>query len=236
MRPRHSISVSTPPRLVALRSEPHAVLAAPCGRPVSELERQHATAARGHLALRERMVGVVVAGRGNAPRARPGARPGAAPALAAVSTWRGSRTCSVRRPRRSSHAGSGASTPPIVRRVHSRRARSSGSRVVTDAGEHVGVPGQVLGRALPGEVGAEVERALQKRRRERVVAAQQRAARMGVARGLLDVHQRQQRIGRCFDDRERRAVAGAAEVARRSYRRTSTPKRSRICVAKPSRL
>ena len=83
-----------------------------------------------------------------------------------------------------------------------------------DAREHVGVPREVLRRALPGEVGAEVERALQERRRERAVAAQQRTARV---RGLcrpLDVGQRQQRVGRRLDDGERRAVAGPAEVLR----------------------
>ena len=55
----------------------------------------------------------------------------AARARRRVATWRGTRTCSVRSPRSSSHAASGASTPPIVRRVQTSRSRSSASRVVT---------------------------------------------------------------------------------------------------------
>ena len=100
----------------------------------------------------------------------------------------------------------------MVRRVHTRRSRRAGVARRDDAGEHVGVPREVLRGALPGEVGAEVERPLQERRRERAVAAQERAAGMRVARCAGDVREREQWIGRSLDDRERGAVAGAAEA------------------------
>ena len=118
----------------------------------------------------------------------------------------------MRRPRSSSQAAIGRedaadrAAHPVEALAQRRIARRD------DAGEHVGVSGQVLRRALPGEVGAEVERALQERRRERAVAAQQRPSGVRVARGLGDVGQREQRVRRRLDDRERRAVAGAAEA------------------------
>ena len=83
-----------------------------------------------------------------------------------------------------------------------------------DAGEQVGVAGEVLGRALPGEVGAEVERTLQERRRERVVAAQEGPACVCGSRGVADVGDAQERVRRRLDDRERRTVAGTAEAVR----------------------
>ena len=71
---------------------------------------------------------------------------------------------------------------------------------------------EVLGGALPGEVGAEVERPLQERRPERVVAAEQCPARVGGLRRGGDVSDCERRVRRRFDDREGGAFAGAAEA------------------------
>ena len=213
MRARRSISVSTPPRLVALRTRRTAVLAAPGRRAVGQLEREHAARAGRHLAPRELVLGVIRQARVVHGAATSGCAASRRASSPAVATWRGSRTCSVRRPRSSSQAGSGASTPPIVRRTHTRRSRSAESRVVITPASSVGVAGEVLRRALPGEVGAEVERALQERRPERVVAAQERAAGVrGAPRPrAMSVTASVGLDGR-LDDRERRALAGAAEA------------------------
>ena len=191
--------------------QPHGLLAAPGGRAVGELERQHAAAAGGHLAPGELVLGMarqarVVHGldvgvRREAPRqlGRP-SRPGAA-----------ARTCSVRRPRSSSQAGSGASTPPIVRRTHTRRSRSAESRVVTTPASRSECPPRYFvalcqARSAPRSSG---------RCRSGVanVLSQHSSAPPGVRRGgRRDVGDRERRVGRRLDDRERRAVAGAPEA------------------------
>ena len=81
-----------------------------------------------------------------------------------------------------------------------------------EPGKRVGVAGEVLRGALPGEVCAEVERALQERRGERVVAAEQGAARMRGLRGLRDVRDGERRVRGCLDDRQGGSVTGAAEA------------------------
>ena len=110
--------------------EAHRLLAAAGARPVGELEGQHATCAARHLAQRELVIGVIgQAGVVDVPTTDGCAarRRASSPALA---TCRATRTCRVRRPRSRSHAASGASTPPIVRRMRTSRWRSEGSRVV----------------------------------------------------------------------------------------------------------
>ena len=138
-----------------------------------------------------------------AARARRRSRPGEAGARAACAGRAAAATRGRARARRRS---CGASS--------TRRSRRAASRVVTTPASTSEWPGEVLRGALPGEVGAEVERALQERRRERAVAAQQRASGMRVGGGPRDVREREQRVGRRLDDRERGAVAGAAEARR----------------------
>ena len=192
--------------------EPHAVLAAPGGRPVRELEGQDAAGAGGHLPPCELVVGMrreprVVDGAHRGMRGQPPRELGRAGDLARA---RARAACADRAgaARRDRARGRRRSCAAPARDALAQRrvARRDDSR------EHVRMPGEVLRRALPGEVGAEIERALQERRRERAVAAQQRATGVRVLRRLRDVRERQQRVGRRLDDREGRARAGPAEA------------------------
>ena len=65
-----------------------------------------------------------------------------------------------------------------------------------DTEQQVGVAGQVLGRAVHHEVGTQLERALQDRRREGAVDGQHRAGRPRALGQGLDVDDPQHRVGR----------------------------------------
>ena len=68
-----------------------------------------------------------------------------------------------------------------------------------DAADHVGVAVQILGRRVHDDVGAELERPLHPRARERVVDDREDAALARELRHLRDIDQPQRRIGRRLD-------------------------------------
>ena len=100
-----------------------------------------------------------------------------------------------------------------------------GERVVVggdEAADHVAVAAEVLGRRVDDEVGAEVERLLQVRRRERVVDDEQRADGVRRVGGLANVDDVQERVRRRLDPHEPDVVAEVrrevvVELARGTY-------------------
>ena len=100
-----------------------------------------------------------------------------------------------------------------------------GERVVVrrhEAADDVAVTAEVLRRRVHDEVGAELERLLQVRRRERVVDDEQRTDRVRRVCGLADVDDVQKRVRRRLDPHELDVLA---EVRRRGCRRTRSPAR-----------
>ena len=161
--------------------EPHVVLAAPGSRPVGELECEDAAGAARHLAQCELVVGMagepgVVHRVHRGMLRKPPCELGCGRHLAGEAH--------VQRPQAAQEQPRGVGSEHAADRAARQHQSLAQLRIARrdDAGEHVGVAGEVLRRALPGEVGAEVERALEQRRRERAVAAQQRAARVRGAR------------------------------------------------------
>ena len=126
----------------------------------------------------------------------------------AFALWRSSRRASVASERCSSQASNG---PGDRRRPASGAARSArGPLGVADgdrAEDEVGVAGQRLGGAEHRGVGAEVERALAERRRERVVDGEPAALRVDRVGDGRDVGDVERRVRGRLDPRERRARA-----------------------------
>ena len=100
------------------------------------------------------------------------------------------RSGSVLSPRSTRKQSNGEGTAPTA---FWRKRRRSRERVVARddrAADHVGVAVQVLGRRVHDQIGAELERALQHRRRERVVdraAARRACARRAPARAMSTI-------------------------------------------------
>ena len=211
MRARRSISVSMPPRLVAQRARRTLSSQLPAVGPSASSNARTPPAPPASGAVRARGRDGR-GGRGSAPRA-----PRDAP-RAAVRARCGrhlARKAHVQRPQTAQEQPRGVGSEHAADRAARQHQSLAQLRIARrdDAGEHVGVAGEVLGRALPREVGAEVERALEQRRRERAVAAQQRTARVRGLRGDLDVGEGQQRVGGRLDERERGAeIAGPPEI------------------------
>ena len=153
----------------------HGVLATARRRP-RRARRPARRRRRRHLPQRQVVLGVARAGP-DSGRPDAGMRSSRRASSAAVATCRGS-------------AGAGfagrAGEPRRVGREHAADRPAHPHEALPEcgvagrdhAGEQIGMSREVLRRALPGEVGAELERTLQERRAERVVAAQQRAARV----------------------------------------------------------
>ena len=101
-----------------------------------------------------------------------------------------------------------------------------GERVVVrrdEAADGVAVAAEVLRRRVDDGVGAEVERLLQVRRRERVVDDEQRADRVRRVCGLADVDDVQQRVRRRLDPHH---ASRRRRGATRGCRRTRSPGRT----------
>ena len=100
-----------------------------------------------------------------------------------------------------------------------------------DAAEAAPLAVDVLGRRIDDAVGAELQRALQERRREDVVDDERRAGRVGDLGHGGDVDELERRVGRALEE-ERLGVRAARRRARRRGRVPSTsveatPKRGR---------
>ena len=126
---------------------------------------------------------------------------------AALAPARSTRRCRVRSPRSASQASNGPAIAPCsVRWRVQPRARASSSRRDRGAEQDVGVPGEVLRHRVHDDVGAELERPLQQRRRERVVHRQQRAAARGPPRPARQVGDLEQRVRRRLEPEQVGAV------------------------------
>ena len=139
-----------------------------------------------------------------------------------------------------------AQREPHLERSGDRRRAACGARAAGRAGRRrrpaaapsttSRVPGEVLGHGVHDDVGAELERALHQRRRERVVDADERARRV---RGLDErgqVGDLEHRVGRRLDPEQRRrrraSAATTAAVSSMSTSATSMPSR---CLRGPAR-
>ena len=91
-----------------------------------------------------------------------------------------------------------------------------GSFVATKPSDQVGVAAEVLRRRVDDDVGAEVERLLQVRRRERVVDDEDRADGVRRVGGRADVDDVEQRIRRRLDPDHPRALVEVVGEARRT--------------------
>ena len=122
--------------------------------------------------------------------------------------WRSGAPCARRAssaPRSTSHASNGPGTAPSDFCRNRRRSAIVGSFVAGEAADDVRVAAEVLRRRVDDDVGAEVERRLEVRRRERVVDDEQRARRVRRRRDGRDVDDVQQRVRRRLDPDEPRA-------------------------------
>ena len=106
------------------------------------------------------------------------------------------RTASVLAPRSVRKQSSGPGTAPIEFWTKCRRSASSSSFVIDGAADRVGVAADVLRRRVHDDVGAERERLLQVRARERVVDDDERAGRVRALGDRGDVDDLEQRVGR----------------------------------------
>ena len=105
-------------------------------------------------------------------------RPRATPTTTrAFSVCAAIRRCSVRSPRCTRKQSSGPGTAPTEFCTKRTASCSAGSRTIDRAADGVRVPAEVLGRRVHDGVGAELQRPLVDRRRERVVDRDERAAR-----------------------------------------------------------
>ena len=90
---------------------------------------------------------------------------------------------------------------------------SSSRTAIDDAADAVAVAVQVLGRAVHDEVGAELDRPLQARARERVVDDDLDAAPVRELGAAGDVGEPQHRVGRRLDEQHPRLGRIAASTA-----------------------
>ena len=225
-RPRRSIRVSTPPRLVPAVDQAdrsHHGLGRGC--PAGHVEGDHGAEAA-HLAGGQVVARVVGQTRIADPAPPPGGRPAAGPARPALAWARSRRTARVRIPARPARL-------PTVRRW--RRAANaarpaprttSGRRRHGRAQHHVGVAGQQLGGAVDHHIGPEVERALQQRGGEGVVDGHVHAELVGAVDQRGQVGHGQQRVGRRLQPEQpvRRRTGRARPTAVRAPR---PPRRTR---------
>ena len=218
--------------------EPHVVLAAP-GRRARRRARRRAPRRRRRAsgATRDRSPGGR-GGRDSAPRAPPDARraaararlrsrPGAAAARAASAARAGAAT---RHPARARRRSCGAS----ARCARAGRSRASRRRPRARRSAPRGTSWRSARRGLRRGRGA-----LEERRRERAVAAQERTARVRGRGRLLDVGQREQRIRGRLDDRERGARRRPGGSRPRRARRSGARRRRSARgspTANPARL
>ena len=138
-------------------------------------------------------------------RLRPALR-GTCATARAFSECRAILRASVLIPRSTSHESNGPGTAPSdFWRKYSRSA-IVGSLVAAKPADHVGVAAEVLRRGVDDDVGAELERPLQVRRRERVVDDDDRAGFVRRVGGGVDVDDVQQRVGRRLDPDQARAL------------------------------
>ena len=130
----------------------------------------------------------------------------------ALAWARSTRRCRVRSPRSASQTSIGPAIAPCsVRWVTSRCVvRAAGIRGGCDHGaeQHVAVAGEVLGHRVHDDVGAELERSLQQRRREGVVHDREHAALAGRRQQGRQVGDLEQRVGRRLEPEQVGAVEG----------------------------
>ena len=127
----------------------------------------------------------------------------------ALAAWRASRRSSVPSPRWASQASMGPGSAPVRVRASRRRWASAGSAAVTWPSSTSPWPGQGLGVAGDGEVGAEREGALPERGGGGVVDGQQRAGGVGGRGGGAEVAHVEAGVGGGLDEQQRRAVQHA---------------------------
>ena len=132
------------------------------------------------------------------------------------------RNGSVERLRSTSQQSNGDGTPPPQAWNSCNRGKQRARLAKHQhAAQHVAVAAQVLRAAVHDDVGAKREGPLQHRRRERVVAAQERAARMREPGERRDVAYAKERIRRRFQPEQARGARRARPAPRpgRSCRR-----------------
>ncbi len=116
------------------------------------------------------------------------------------------RSASVLIPRSTSQESNGPGTAPSDFCRKRRRSATVGSFVRREAADDVGMAAEVLRRRVDDDVGAELERTLQVRRRERVVDDEERAGRVCGLGGGGDVHDVEHRVRRRLDPHHPRGV------------------------------
>ena len=147
-------------------------------------------------------------------------------------------------PRSRSQASNAPGTAPAVRRHERMRCQKGSSRALTHrAGEHVAVAVQVLGGGVHDEIGAELDRPRQHRRRHRVVDGHPRAGGMGEPAHGGEVGDLPGGIGRRLDPHKAGRRRGGSRLpppagpsCRRTPRRAPRSARTRRATcARPSR-
>ena len=202
---RCSTRLSVPPSEVArFHSATCAAVAMAAASPPAHADRQHAAEAAVHLPRRHRMAAARRAGRDRAP-------PRCADAA------RSARRCAAPTPMRAhaqvQRAHAAQQQPRLERAERAADLCTHGLHALPEgvvltrhqhAGDEIGVAVQVLGGRVHHEVGAELERPRQHRRRDGGVDRHARAGRVRECRGGRDVGDRPQRVGRRFDPHQLR--------------------------------
>ena len=217
MRPGCSIRLSTPPRLSASVQIFVRATSATASSSDSSEERDHA-AEVAHLARGDLVPGVRRQARGRAPSRRAGAPAGMRRLRARSRSAARMRTASVLSPRSTSQRRTGRGRRRATSAGSAGAPRSSGRSSPAKPPTDVRVAAEVLRRRVDDDVGAELERPLQIRRRERVVDDEDRAGRVRRVGGRADVDDVEQRVRRRLDPDHARALV---EV-RREVRRTAS--------------